>query len=185
LGWRLYRRSLINENKWRAARFGLDGKLIDLGKKIEVPTEALLVELLEFVDDVVSSSASRDEILYVHEILRRRTGADRQLEGVRETGDLEEVVRYIIEETRNWNSPCLRPLVKTARFEAPNRAIVRSRPIDANTIDVALLDMNHGYANVGHDAIVAIVRDARTSAAHEAARASGTARSRSLVRSAR
>ena len=37
-GWRLYRRSLINENKWRAARFGLDGKLIDLGKRIEVPT---------------------------------------------------------------------------------------------------------------------------------------------------
>jgi len=99
LGWRLYRRSLINENKWRAARFGLDGKLIDLGKRIEVPTEALLVELLEFVDDVAAELGSREEISYVHEILRRRTGADRQLRVFAETNSLEAVVAYIIEET--------------------------------------------------------------------------------------
>jgi carboxylate-amine ligase len=99
LGWRLYRRSLINENKWRAARFGLDGKLIDLGKKIEVPTEHLLIELLEFVDDVVSELGVRDEILYVHEILRRRTGADRQLAVYKESESLQAVVSYIISET--------------------------------------------------------------------------------------
>jgi carboxylate-amine ligase len=99
LGWRLYRRSLINENKWRAARFGLDGKLIDLGKKIEVPTEHLLIELLEFVDDVVSELGVRDEILYVHEILRRRTGADRQLAVYKESESLQAVVAYIISET--------------------------------------------------------------------------------------
>jgi len=99
-GWRLYRRSLINENKWRAARFGLDGKLIDLGKRTEVPTEALLVELLEFVDDVVAELGSRDDILYVHEIMRQRTGADRQLAVFEETQSLPAVVQHIIEETR-------------------------------------------------------------------------------------
>ncbi len=99
LGWRLYRRSLINENKWRAARFGLDGKLIDLGKRSEVPTEHLLIELLEFVDDVVSELGVREEILYVHEILRRRTGADRQLAVYEETKSLQAVVAYTIEET--------------------------------------------------------------------------------------
>lgn len=99
LGWRLYRRSLINENKWRAARFGLDGKLIDLGKKIEVPTEHLLIELLEFVDDVVSELGVREEILYVHEILRRRTGADRQLAVYEESKSLQAVVAYMIGET--------------------------------------------------------------------------------------
>jgi len=98
-GWRLYRRSLINENKWRAARFGLDGKLIDLGKRVEVPTEQLLVELLEFVDDVVEELGSKEEILYVYEIMRRRTGADRQLDVYRESGDLRSVVRYICDET--------------------------------------------------------------------------------------
>jgi carboxylate-amine ligase len=98
-GWRLYRRSLINENKGRAARFGLDGKLIDLGKRIEVPTESLLLELMEFVADVVDELDITEEIGYVHEILRRRTGADRQLRVFEETGDLKAVVRYIIEET--------------------------------------------------------------------------------------
>jgi carboxylate-amine ligase len=99
-GWRLYRRSLINENKWRAARFGLDGKLIDLGKRIEVPTQALLVELLEFVDDVVEELGSKDDVLYVHEILRRKTGADRQLEVYERTKSLPAVVQYIVEETK-------------------------------------------------------------------------------------
>src|SRR5262244_2852330 len=45
--WRLYRRALIEENKWRAARYGIDGKLIDLGKEEEVPMRALIPELLE------------------------------------------------------------------------------------------------------------------------------------------
>ncbi len=100
-GWRIYRKSLIDENKWRAARFGLDGKLIDLGKKIELPTADLLVELLEFVDDVVNELGVKEEILYVYEILRRRTGADRQLKVFGDTGSLEAVVRYAIAETES------------------------------------------------------------------------------------
>jgi carboxylate-amine ligase len=98
-GWRQYRRSLIHENKWRAARFGIDGKLIDLGKKIEVPTSELMVELLEFIDDVASELGTTEEISYVHEIFRRRTGADRQLEVFERTGSLQAVVQYVIEET--------------------------------------------------------------------------------------
>jgi carboxylate-amine ligase len=99
-GWRLYRRSLINENKWRAARFGLDGKLIDLGKRIEVPTHSLLVELLEFIEDVVPELGSVEEVSYVHEIIRRRPGADRQLEVYERTKSLPAVVQYIVEETK-------------------------------------------------------------------------------------
>ena len=59
LGFRLYRRALIEENKWRAARWGLDGKLIDFGKRAEVPMRDLALELLEFVDDVVDELGSR------------------------------------------------------------------------------------------------------------------------------
>src|SRR5688572_5885445 len=58
-GFRLYRRALIEENKWRAARWGIDGKLIDFGKRTEVPMRDLAMELLEFVDDVVDELGGR------------------------------------------------------------------------------------------------------------------------------
>src|SRR5918911_2110956 len=69
LGFRLYRRMLIQENKWRAVRYGLDGKLIDFGKQKEVPVRDLVLELLEFVDDVVDELGSRKEIEHIHTIL--------------------------------------------------------------------------------------------------------------------
>src|ERR1051325_5721705 len=53
LGFRRYHRALIEENKWRAARWGIEGKLIDFGKGIEVPMRDLAEELMQFVDDVV------------------------------------------------------------------------------------------------------------------------------------
>ncbi len=99
MGWRLYRRSLLNENKQRAARFGVTGKLIDFGKSEEVPFERLLDELLEFVDDVVDELGSRQDVYYAREIVRHRTGADRQLAVYEEKKDLRPVVDYIISET--------------------------------------------------------------------------------------
>jgi len=98
-GFRLYRRALIMENKWRAARYGLDGKLIDFGKQKEVPARDLVREYLEFVDDVVDELDSREELEYVHKILETGSGADRQLRVFEQTGDLKKVVDYIIEET--------------------------------------------------------------------------------------
>jgi carboxylate-amine ligase len=99
-GFRLYRRALIMENKWRALRYGLDGKLVDFGKKIEVPVRELIYEYLHFVDDVVDELGSRQEINYIHRILEMGTGADRQLRVFRETGDLKKVVDYMIAETK-------------------------------------------------------------------------------------
>ncbi len=99
LAWRDYRKPLLMENKNRAARWGIDGKLIDFGKRCEVPTEALLDELLEFIDDCVDELGSRKEVYYVREIMKMRTGADRQLRVFEETRDLRKVVDYMIEET--------------------------------------------------------------------------------------
>ena len=98
-GFRLYRRALIMENKWRALRYGIEGKLIDFGKKIEVPVRDLIYEYLDFIDDVVDELDSREEINYIHRILEHGTGADRQLRIFHETGDLTKVVDYIICET--------------------------------------------------------------------------------------
>jgi carboxylate-amine ligase len=100
MGFRLYRRVLIMENKWRASRYGIRGKLIDFGKKIEVPVSDLTHELLEFVDPVLDELDSREEVGSVLRILERGTGADRQLNVYDESHDLKKVVDYIIEETR-------------------------------------------------------------------------------------
>ncbi|HLX12420.1 MAG TPA: carboxylate-amine ligase, partial [Bacteroidota bacterium] len=99
LGFRLYRRILMNENKWRAARYGVDGKMIDFGKQEEVEARSLIHELLEFVDDVTDELGSRKEIEYINTILENGTGADRQLAVFHKTNDLKKVVDYIIEET--------------------------------------------------------------------------------------
>jgi glutamate---cysteine ligase / carboxylate-amine ligase len=87
------------ENKWRAARYGIDGKLIDFGKQKEVPECELIEEYLEFVDDVLDELGSRKEVEYVRQIMKKGTGADRQLRVFRETNDMKAVVDYIIEET--------------------------------------------------------------------------------------
>jgi carboxylate-amine ligase len=100
MGFRLYRRTLIEENKWRAARWGIDGKLIDFGKREEVPMRELAEELLGFVDDVVDELGSRREVEYIRTILRDGTSADRQLRVYKETGDLKKVVQHVVEETR-------------------------------------------------------------------------------------
>ncbi|HLY60920.1 MAG TPA: carboxylate-amine ligase [Terriglobia bacterium] len=98
-GFRLYRRALIMENKWRASRYGLEGKLIDFGKQTEVPVRDLVMEYLAFIDDVVDELDSRQELEYIHEILKFGAGADRQLQVFQETQDLKKVVDYIMEET--------------------------------------------------------------------------------------
>jgi glutamate---cysteine ligase / carboxylate-amine ligase len=95
----LYNRSLINENKWRASRYGLDGKLIDFGKQEELGTRELIVELLEFIDDVVDQLGSRQAINYVHTILKNGTGADRQLGVFNKSGDFKDVVDYITDQS--------------------------------------------------------------------------------------
>ncbi|MCA1850420.1 MAG: carboxylate-amine ligase [Acidobacteria bacterium] len=100
LGFRLYRRILIQENKWRAVRWGLDGKMIDFGKQTEVPVRDLILELLEFVDDVVDDLGSRKEIEHIHTILQRGTSADDQLRVYQESdGNLHAVVDRLIEMT--------------------------------------------------------------------------------------
>ncbi len=98
-GFRRYAPSLIQENKWRAVRGGMDAKLIDFGKQTEVPMRDLAVELLEFVDDVVDALGSRREVDYLQTIIRDGTSADRQLQAFAASGHLHKVVDHLAEET--------------------------------------------------------------------------------------
>jgi carboxylate-amine ligase len=97
---------MIEENKWRAVRFGLDGKLIDFGKQKELPARELISEILHwFVDDVVDELGTRKEIEYAFEIMRTGTSADRQLAVFERTGDLKNVVRNVVAETAEGVRP--------------------------------------------------------------------------------
>ena len=93
-----YSRALINENKWRASRYGIDGMLIDFGKEEEVNTRALIYELLDFLDPVLDHLGSRHRVAYVHKMLENGTGADRQLAVFEKTKNLVSVVEYIQEQ---------------------------------------------------------------------------------------
>src|ERR1043165_6037669 len=90
-----YSRALLNENKWRASRYGIDGMLIDFGKEEEVNTRVLIDELLAFVDDVVDNLGSRHRLAYVTKMLENGTGADRQLAIFEKTKNLVDVAKYI------------------------------------------------------------------------------------------
>jgi carboxylate-amine ligase len=100
LTFRLYPQELIEENKWRAVRYGLDGNLIDFGKRREAPARELIAELIGwFLDDVVDELGSRKEVEYALRILQEGTSADRQLATFKQTGDLKAVVDQLIRET--------------------------------------------------------------------------------------
>jgi len=106
LTFRVYPTAMIEENKWRAVRFGLDGKLIDFGKEQELPARELISEMLQwFVDDVVDELGSRREVEYAFEILKNGTSADRQLAVFDSTNDLKRVVDRVIAETAEGVRP--------------------------------------------------------------------------------
>ncbi len=94
----IYRLALIKENKFRAARYGIDNCMIDFGLKQEVETKSLILELLDFVEDVVDELGSRKQIEYVHRMMAAGTGADKQLAVYNQTHDLTKVVDFITTE---------------------------------------------------------------------------------------
>jgi carboxylate-amine ligase len=97
--FRIYRRRLLDENRWRAARYGIDGKLIDFGKETEVEERRLLNELLEFVASEVDQFGTQREMAHIEQIMREGTGADRQLAVWQRTQDIKAVVDHIVSET--------------------------------------------------------------------------------------
>jgi carboxylate-amine ligase len=100
LTFRVYPTALIEENKWRAVRFGLNGKLLDLGKQKELPTRDLVREMIDwFIGDVVDELGSRREVEYAYRILETGSSADRQRGVFERTGSLQAVVDHLVRET--------------------------------------------------------------------------------------
>ena len=99
LGFRQYSRELIEENKWRAVRYGIDGKLIDFGKQEDIPTRELILELIEFVGEAADIFGSQNELDRIRGILREGTSADKQIQVYSETKDMKAVVDHLIQQT--------------------------------------------------------------------------------------
>jgi len=105
--WRLYSRMLIDENRWRAQRYGTDQGLVDFGRGAIVPFAELLEEMLALIEPDARHFGCHDEVLHTREILARGTSAHHQLavydravaEGGSRTDALAAVVDWLIEET--------------------------------------------------------------------------------------
>ena len=97
--WRVYSRSLLEENKWRAVRHGTDAKLIDFGRKEERPFSELIVELVEFVREAADMLGTYDLVKQAIDIQREGTSAHRQIEVFDKTQDPKAIVDWMIEET--------------------------------------------------------------------------------------
>jgi carboxylate-amine ligase len=104
--FRVYPSDLIEENKWRAVRYGLDGNLIDFGKQAEAPAREMIRELIEwFIGDIADELGSRREIEYALTILENGSSADRQVAVYERTHDLKSVVDSLIAETAEGVPP--------------------------------------------------------------------------------
>jgi carboxylate-amine ligase len=97
--WRTYPRSLIEENKWRALRYGTEAQMIDFGRSEERPFLDLVHELVEFVDETTSIFGTKDKMERIVHIAKNGTSAHRQLEVYEKTKDLKDVVDWLIAET--------------------------------------------------------------------------------------
>ena len=94
-------RDYLEENKWRAMRYGLDAEAIDFVKLRRLSMRDSINELLDFVEDVVDDLGSRHEMNYLRALMvsPNGTGADRQVAVFKQTGDLQKVVELLMEQT--------------------------------------------------------------------------------------
>ena len=97
--WRFYPRSLIEENKWRALRFGSDAKMIDFGRSEERAFSELIAELIDFVKEASDIFGTTKKLERIQAMADHGTSAHRQVEIFEKTNDLRQVMKWITEET--------------------------------------------------------------------------------------
>jgi carboxylate-amine ligase len=143
--FRVYPAELIEENKWRAVRYGLGGKLIDFGRECEKPAGDLIREFIEwFLGDVLDELGTRKEVEYAFTILANGSSADRQLATFQRTGDLRAVVDQLIVETEEGVVPAATP---TRTEELP----IAFRPVSELEVPVVSVAPGETMSGVGPD----------------------------------
>jgi carboxylate-amine ligase len=144
--FRVYPAELIEENKWRAVRYGLGGKLIDFGRETEKPASDLIREFIEwFLGDVLDELGTRKEAEYAFQIMQNGSSADRQLATFQRTGDLRAVVDQLIVETAEGVIPAPIPSRATERP-------IEFRPVSELEVPVAPHASGETLSAAGPDA---------------------------------
>jgi glutamate---cysteine ligase / carboxylate-amine ligase len=94
-------RHFLEENKWRATRYGLDTNIVDFSSGCHISMRDSIHELLDMVDEVADDLGTRPDLHYIRSLVDdpRGTGADRQIALYRETGNIHAVTRYLMEQT--------------------------------------------------------------------------------------
>jgi len=99
--WRDYSRFLINENRWRAQRYGVAQGFIDFGQGEVVDYATLLEELLDLVREDAEFFGCESEIEHCRTILKRGTSADSQRllynEAIKSGADTKEALRDVVD----------------------------------------------------------------------------------------
>jgi carboxylate-amine ligase len=105
--WRQYADMLLNENRWRAMRYGSDEGLLDLARGQLVPYAELLEEILELIHEDAVALGCVEELQHARTILKRGTSAHRQVQayeaakarGASDREALMAVVDWLVKET--------------------------------------------------------------------------------------
>jgi glutamate---cysteine ligase / carboxylate-amine ligase len=105
--WRHYADMLINENRWRAMRYGTDEGLLDLARGQLVPYGELLEEILELIHEDAVALGCLEDVQHARTILKRGTSAHRQVQayeaakasGASDREALMAVVDWLVKET--------------------------------------------------------------------------------------
>lgn len=105
--WRTYSPMMIEENLWRAQRYGVDGSLVDFGRGVLVPYSELIEEFIEYLAQDAVEFGVRDELRHARTIVNEGTSAHRQLDiynsavkgGADDREALNAVVDGLIEDT--------------------------------------------------------------------------------------
>ncbi len=100
--WRVYARGIIEENMWRAQRYGTDGSLVDFGKGVLVPMADLIDEFIELLAQDAIEFDVRDEVRHARAIVAEGTSAHRQIasyQAALESGASEhEALQSVVDE---------------------------------------------------------------------------------------
>ena len=108
--WRVYSKMLINENRWRAQRYGIEKSLVDFGKSKLVPYKNLANELIDLVREDAKILKCEKEINKIKNIIKTGTSADKQVkifkEEIKKSNNkriaIDKVVKFLMKETINF-----------------------------------------------------------------------------------
>ena len=125
---------LIRQNKWRACRYGMDARLVDPQTLQSIPARKVVHALVDRLEDRAVELGCPAQLEIVRAMADEPTGSVRQLEIFRETGDLAEVVRRMLEQSE------LRGRASSADRRTPSRALAA---VDPTSCDAATRATRH------------------------------------------